>query len=120
MGVNPLEGWWARGHFGRYRVLSKRNCQQASNRNPRGKRQIRATGQKRVFWTRFAHQSRRAKAASKVLAVVCQAVSHWISPRDQESNSGKASSADSKAMDMPFPVNGGIMVTVSTMQNSPE
>jgi len=64
----------------------------------------------------LAHASRRAKAASQSRAILWRASLHAVASRLHAASGAMASSADSKAMDMPLPVTGGIIVMASPVQ----
>src|ERR1035438_7555525 len=88
---------------------------------------LRAANLTSTFWSdgvstnrcsHFAQASRRANAVSQRRAIWGWVSAQEISPRLHATRGSMASSADSRAMDMPLPVTGGIMVMASPMQQS--
>src|SRR6185295_1257610 len=65
-----------------------------------------------------AQRSRRVKAESQARAICCCACTHVSSLWLNFANGSIANSADSKAMDMPLPVSGGIIVMASPTEHS--
>ena len=78
----------------------------------------RARGWNNAFCNQAAQRSRGVNLWSQRAAISCVAAAQVNSPRLNFTRGSSASSADSKAIDMPLPVTGGIMVMASPTQHS--
>src|SRR5437899_6968053 len=70
------------------------------------------------LWAAFARVNRRRKDFRVAVLNRAKASRHESSPREKATNGSRAREADSRANDIPFPVNGGIMESASPRRNS--
>ena len=67
-------------------------------------------------WRRRAQRSREEKERSKLRATLLEQQGQPMFPRDHSDNGAAERNPPSKAMDMPLPVSGGIMVRASPIR----